>query len=359
MDGGHIKWVFVLPLFWSLILMTWDERRDCLSAYATIFAVSIVPGILVAVLAAAGVPLTFGSMPVPNTEMANAGTQLLTWPGALFIETNAMSLPWGGTLFRMSGVYDEPGTVGTSAALLLAALRYEWRDWRVPVLFVGGLLSFSLAFAVLTALGLILSAFQSRRIISTAAALAAVTLVVSFALGFISFPPQKTSISIRAETKPVPKASVAEPTPEYKSFTPSEHGLRQQLIRNGARLDWQAVDNRELPSMKQLREEYLKSGFLTLLTGIASDASVVRSPLSQSVWRILTDHGLIGALLLASGAFWLAFIGSRQADSRYAAFVFLLLFFASVYQRPVIWMPYMMLLLVCGPAYRCFRTRSA
>ena len=66
LDGGHVKWVFVLPTLWLLALMDEERRRRTLAVFATFFVLSVVPGLIVWVLASSGVPLTLGAMPAAN-----------------------------------------------------------------------------------------------------------------------------------------------------------------------------------------------------------------------------------------------------------------------------------------------------
>jgi hypothetical protein len=99
-DGGHVRWVFVLPTLWTLALMDGAERRRCLDIFCTVFAASLVPGIVIAVAAFLGLPLTFVG---PEPVATRANLSLIHLPGALFIlESNHLLMPWGGVLFRMS-----------------------------------------------------------------------------------------------------------------------------------------------------------------------------------------------------------------------------------------------------------------
>jgi hypothetical protein len=101
--------------------------------------------------------------------------------------------------------------------------------------------------------------------------------------------------------------------------------------------------------MKVLLVEYWGSNLGTILFGMGSDASVVRGGVSQVWTRHLTNHGIVGFGLLAIGFVAVAFALWRT--SKYSPFValLLLLFALSFYQRPVIWMPYTLLILFCSP----------
>ena len=61
-----------------------------------------------------------------------------------------------GLLNRFYSVFDEPGTLGTLSAFLLFANKYNLKDKRNIVILLGGFFTYSLAFFVLSTVGLIL-----------------------------------------------------------------------------------------------------------------------------------------------------------------------------------------------------------
>jgi hypothetical protein len=102
--------------------------------------------------------------------------------------------------------------------------------------------------------------------------------------------------------------------------------------------------------MNALFAQYEHSGLKTLLLGIASDASVVRGGDSQVWTRVLTDHGILGFVLLFGGVALLGLQAWRRSGSTQSGLLFLALYALNIYQRPVVWLPYALLLLICGPA---------
>lgn len=337
-DGGHVKWVFVLPTLWLIALLDDEQRRRALTAFAAIFVATLVPGLVVSLLAIGGLPLTFGTIPAANALMAAHGTRMLVLPGTLFVESNSVALPWGGVLFRLCGMYDEPGMVGTIAALLLAAYRYHFRQWIVPLLYLAGLLSFSLAFAALTTCGLLARAALRRRLLDLAPVVpVVVAALLATGTWSLSVPPGTESRITILEVPRVPlRSEPADETRQHKFVASSE--LRQVAV----------LDNRSLPSMEALVSDYLAGGLRMWLFGAGSDASVVRGGVSQSWKRLLTDYGAIGFLLLATSLALIAWSRMHASRSVWVA-VFLALFGLSIYQRPVVWMPYALLILLCGP----------
>ena len=77
-DGGHSKWVLVLPVVWSVWLMRDEQRSRCYRAFATLFAVSLIPGALASLVAASGIPRAFTTIPAGNAQFAAQGGQAVT-----------------------------------------------------------------------------------------------------------------------------------------------------------------------------------------------------------------------------------------------------------------------------------------
>lgn len=330
-DGGHSKWVLVLPVAWSVCLMRDEQRSRCYRAFATLFAVSLIPGVLASIAAASGIPMAFTTIPAGNPRFEADGVRLLHLPGALFTESNRMVLPNRGVLFRMNGIYDEPGTVGTIAALLLAATGFRLSDWRSWSLYVAGVLSFSLAFAALATAGLTVSAALRRRwwvLLLLIPVFGATALSLGYVRSSTVAPGQSSSLS------------VVSPSGSTAPVVAGRQELRQQKY----------IDNRTLPAMRALIDAYWESSASVVLFGFASDASVVRGGASQTWMRILTDHGLLGFAMLSTGLALSLWPFLRSSHKKPWGLLFLVLFGMSVYQRPVIWVPYATLVLFCGAA---------
>jgi hypothetical protein len=270
-----------------------------------------------------GVPLTFTTRPALNPTFAAAGVRILQGPGAVFIESNSQALPWGGVISRLCGVYDEPGMVGTIAALMLAVRGFDIRGWRAIVLWLGGVFSLSLAFVVLTLAGLTARTWLAREwrpIWFAVPALAAGLLATG-----VWRPPAPaappTQITIRTSATAVVPANV-------------NREVRQTAI----------VNNRSLPQMRVLVASYEHSDWKTWIFGIASDASVVHGGVSTVWTRILTDYGLLGFVLLIAAFAGYGLSTLTRAHSISVTLLFFGCYWLSFYQRPVIWMPYGLLL---------------
>ncbi|CAI8980221.1 hypothetical protein [Pseudomonas sp. IT-P291] len=360
-DGSFTRWYFVLPTMLALFVFEDSRRADLIKAFSIIFGLSLLPGILVSIGSILGLQISFDHKPLLNPVMATAGGYYLNVPGVLLLGNNVMSLPWGGALFRLCAVYDEPGMVGTVSAFLLAAHRFRIRSTATILLFVGGLLSFSLAFAVLTVAG-----FAARLVLTrsarTLAPLALSVVVGLLAAGVIkpdSFhtetnakgPGVEVTTSASAPTLTRPLSS----PPELVAGLPETQASDASVVKNTTVLpastlrQTQYINNRSLPEMQKLINDYWSSGFKTLMFGVSADASVTFGGVSQVVTRIFTDFGIIGMILFSGSMILLAIALLRRADFPIWALLFFALFLFSIYQRPIVWMPYAFTLFICCP----------
>jgi len=321
-DGHTTRWVYVLTTALALFVFSEDRRVSALQFFSAIFAASLIPAIVASLWVITGLPVIFEAIPHANSAMADAGAQYISIPGALLLASNGTSLPWGGMLFRICGMYDEPGMVGTIGAMLLAANRFRINGLVSAVIFIGGVLSFSLAFVLLSAVAI------SYRLMTERSFKDAAALMVVFAAGLLT-----TGVI------------------DFGSSTQSTAAVQitggQAIVATELR-QTEHLDNRSLPGMDALVTEFWASDTDALAFGLGSDASVVRGGVSQVIDRIFTDYGLIGFALYTMGfASLMAAFFARTKDHRWVA-IFALLFVLSAYQRPVIWLPYALTILVCG-----------
>jgi len=348
-DGGHSKWIVVLPTLWVLAVLKDEVRIKALNAFLTLFAIGLIPSILVWIWTVLGFPITFISMDPANPGMLPpGGGGLLYLPMVILNETNSVVFPSGMAIFRMCGIYDEPGTIGTIAALGLGALRFRLRDWRCAIMYLAGVMSFSLAFIILGVLGLVVRSIRNRDW-RPLVFLVPLAVALSLVLGWIASATRyglESNVTIINYVKESPPANFSNKSNinEKEIVRPverrviAEHTLRQQGL----------INNRALPSMKMLVADYWKADLYTRIFGFASDASIVKGGMSQIWSRILTDHGLFGFAILVIGYFLMVFpMWQRSKYSFWSAF-FIIIISMSVYQRPVVWLPYAMILIICG-----------
>ncbi len=334
LGGDTTRWFLLIPFTAALLTLKREYLQRTFEIFYWIFVISLIPGMALWFWVAAGLPVEFTWMTPPSNIIQRGVIDYFAVPGAIVLPSNAKLLPNGGTLFRLCGVYDEPGTVGTIAAFCLAATRYRLRDLRGATTFIAGLMSFSVAFAILSTIGLVLIAFfQKRANLIAVAAISA--LFGSVILGWI---PDDTpamaatpSISVSGES----------------SVDLAKYGLDQ-----GTRLRFSSVfDNRAHPKMRDLLDEYVRSPLPTLLFGIASNASNIRSAGSSVWYMVLTNYGLVGFVWLFILFFLPLLTLWRTRSMSMSAAIFCMIFLLSFYQRPIIWMPAQLLLYFAGIWY--------
>ena len=334
--GGTTRWFFLIPFTVALLHLREEDLQGAFGKFYWLFALSVVPGMLIWLLAAVGVPLELRYTDVPREIAQRGDTGYLELPGAVFVLTNSLVLPHGGVLFRLCGMYDEPGTVGTIAALCLAATRYRLTDVRGSLCFAAGLMTFSVAFAILTTLGLFLTALSAKRPWLAAAALATIAVGALPLSGLRFTESPAANISIRMSGAFAPSAP---PSGVVQKLAPApEWGLRNSP----------GIDSREQPRMRQLLDDYRAAPPGTLLFGVASDASVVHGWGSAVWYRILTDFGIVGFVWLFGLFAWPPLRLWREKRLEIPLVIFCALFLMSFYQRPIIWLPAQLLIYFAG-----------
>ncbi|UMY62932.1 hypothetical protein [Pseudomonas sp. LS.1a] len=349
-DGSTTRWYFVLPTIFALAVFSDHRRGKVLQWFGWIFAISLIPGIVVSLGKITGLPVQMDRLPLLNPSMAQGGGFYMHAPGALLLSGNHLSLPWGGELYRLCAMYDEPGMVGTLSAFLLAGNRFRLKPFPFLIIFVGGVLSFSLAFIVMASIGFLFRLVQARSPL-TLLPLAILGLFGLLVLGIIkpSAPATQPHAAVTTQAERMsqqdkqatqPLASHEEPLPTSPAVTPPqpEQHLRQT----------EYINNRSLPEMDKLFARYLDADTRTLLFGLGADSSVVYGGVSQVVTRILTDFGLIGALLFGLAMVGLTLAITHNAKRRLWVLLFFALFALSIYQRPIVWMPYAFTMFICS-----------
>ncbi len=342
-DGPPTRWFLLIPFTAALVLSRRRELAAAFDLFFWLFAVSVLPAIAVWVWLVLGFPLEMQYAMPPPGFAHNDVTDYAQLPGAIFLLGNGIVLPNGGMLFRLCGIYDEPGTLGTVAALCLAATRFRF-DARGAICFVAGLLSLSIAFAILATLGLIAMAVLEKRPWRLLAATGCV-LAAAIPLSGLKFDASAVSnltvdvpAGYRPELPPIIHSNIETYIVKRQRFKPApKSGLRNSPL-----------NNRSSPAMSRLLEDYKEAPLEAKLFGIASDASIVRGGATSVWYRLLTDFGAIGfALAFATFAFPLVALWRRSRLDA-GAWAFVVLFLMSFYQRPIIWLPAELLIYVAG-----------
>ena len=314
-SGTSFFWGFLLS-FYVLVLLfiSNDERVITFNYFRNIVAISLIPGLFLWFLhhlTGDATLFSMGLVPdgiVPNQMKIENGERYALYPFAVVLLDPVITLP----VYRFCGMYDEPGVVGTLAALFLVADKVQLNKKINLIFLISGIISFSLAFIVII---LIYYLCMIRHHVIKIVLLTAVLL-----FSFMLLLPKDSFI----DTMLINRLTIS-----------SEEG-------------WKG-DNRESSNITVGFDKWLNSEPIQFFTGLGT--------LEQGAgasWKIIfINTGLIGCLLILCILLFPIFpsIGSMN----YASFIFVIVFMASIYQRPDIINPAMILLFYTG-FYRLLRT---
>lgn len=343
--GGTTRWYLLIPFVVPLLHLRPQDLRSAFDMFHWMFVASLVPGMLLWGWIVAGLPTELRFITPPSDIVQRGVTEYGELPGAVFLLANGVVLPHGGVLFRLCGVYDEPGTVGTIAALCLAVTRFQVSNVRGCLSFLAGLMSLSLAFVVLAAIGLGLTALGRRRLqlLPLAALCLAVGSLPLSGFRFAQAAESRVTIvtsSFDAATSMPGGTSAVRVNGDFRfRYVPDP----EWALRNAPRFD-----NRAHPRMQSLLGDYLESPPGSQLFGIAADASIVYGSGSSVWYRLLTDFGIVGFLwAFCLYSFPLVGLWGRR-ELEVGVLIFCALYLMSFYQRPIIWLPAQLLIYFAG-----------
>lgn len=303
-----LKSYWIIP-FYVFFLMQLGERekRLILKFLVCLFIIFSMPSIIYWIFIKLGIDLPFSILYSDQELKVNAHVYYQHYPMALIFNQ------WG--FLRPCGIFDEPGFIGTNAAMFFAILLQKGINKKnIKILFglllVGGL-STSLAAVVLFIIAIGVYAFIQKFY----KALGAVILI------FICF-----FIFMKID---------------FKNEILNNYQERL-TITNGAL----EGNNRESEIFKQAFEEILEDDPITLLFGYGYDTKSELLPTdgSCSYRTFIYEYGLIGFAFLV---LLLIMIFLHSYKSKYSL-IPLCVFFASLYQRPYIIMPLYISIFIVG-----------
>lgn len=276
----------------SFLLMSKKEKVIAFRYFTIIFALSLIPGLIMYILNLIHINLSWEYL-TPDSGKAQSGYYYRQYLGSVILESPRNPIVG---LYRFCGMYDEPGVVGTIAALLLAGNRFNMKKIWYKVIFTGGILSFSLAFYVLLIIYFALEFFISKRYKPA--------IVLTFVCSII--------LTFSAEMGD-------------NSFIQNTIFNRLSFV-NGT-----MVGNNRTNSLYDYEfNRFLNSGTKNLLIGVGEEERLSKPYMaSASTYKNrIYDTGIIGFGLLV----FLFVIFTSKQKNQYS-FIYLLVFLASMYQR--------------------------
>ena len=139
-------WVSVLVIL-VFACLDFSFQARFFNYFTTVMAVIFAIAIIYYVLNFVGIDIPHDILYPSHSLKFQRGYYYIHWPLCLK-PVYGIEVMVGS---RLTSVFDEPGVVGTLSGLLLAYNGYKLkRNWKLIVIFIAGLLSFSLAFVFLT-----------------------------------------------------------------------------------------------------------------------------------------------------------------------------------------------------------------
>lgn len=203
--------------------------------------------------------------------------------------------------FRFYGFFDEPGVLGTLAAIVLLGSKYDFRKKENIFILLGGIFTFSLAFYVVTILGYLINSILMKRVKQTAIVVFSILSLFPFLLTIEAF---KLSILYR--------------------LTNFNQSVQE---RNGVLLD-------------QFYNSFLETSHIYFGESLNffSENSVLRE--GQSYKFFIIEYGFLGLIILILLYVFLIDLKKINLYILFTLFVFLVLFT----QRPFMFTPWGILL---------------
>lgn len=152
-----MEWVFyiVVALF---VLLPDEYQKAAYNIYKSLFVLTLILPIIYYVLVHIGVQIPYDRLESYEPIKVSTSMYYKHYPLASQLTSQYVSEL---TEFRLSGIYDEAGRLGTLAGLFLVSERFELKgNWKNIIIFVAGVLSFSLAFWIFVVLFLVCWCFE-------------------------------------------------------------------------------------------------------------------------------------------------------------------------------------------------------
>ena len=321
-SGGfeHIfsfEWIPYLVVF-SFITMTLDDQNSVYRIYKRIIVISLIIPIIIYLLGVLNIEIAYTRLESYEPIKQAGGTYYKLYYFAVNRVSRSLS-DFG--IRKLCGIFDEPGRVGTMCGLLLASDRVKIKNnWDNIILFVAGVLSFSLSFYLIIAIYLFAANVQRLNAKSIAA-------LVVLVLGYILFI-------------------------NYKFSNPDIAAFQQRFFIAGNVL---AGNNRTNIYYETIIDDFHNSGFWKVLFGNgAGSMSRIQSRLlvdGYSYKNLLYDYGYVG---FGIQIFWLFvftfenFLMKKDIKKeKYHIIALLIVYLANMYQRPSM-MSFQFLLIFIG-----------
>lgn len=278
--------ILIILVFISDELYKVDVYKYCRNIYAVLLAISMIVFVLV----------VYVGIDLPNyvIDASNANKDHTYFQYPMLVVPNDMMHP--DHAFRFSFLLDEPGAVGTLAAIILLIENYSLKKWHNIIIFISGILSLSLFFFIVSFFFLVILKVKNFKGIATILLIGAIVGV-----GFWYLSENYSEVSILFENR----------------FNFEDGHL--------------AGDNRSSDSFDRVYSDFLRNGD-DLLFGKGVGAHNTIAPGIQTYKMIIYDNGIIYVILVL--LFYLLYPFSVLKKQPGKAILFIVFWLALYYQRP-------------------------
>ncbi|MFM7946186.1 hypothetical protein [Hafnia paralvei] len=296
--GGTPPWFNYYSFFSLLILLLpINKILDVAARFRILFAFSLIPGIFVYVLLLVGFDLPYTVLEAHNELKESLGIFYRDYGVTLALSHLILEIG-NSTIIRFSGIYDEPGLLGTISALFLLADRFNMKSKINIILLISGVISVSLVFYIFTIVGFLMQ--SNKKIIG-------IIFIIVLGVGVYNTPIYDNYLAKRFETS-------------------SSDGV--------------IADNRVSDCFKAEYEKFASSDSEVQLLGEGNNAHLSTMCDVSSYKMYIYDYGYIGILVIAIAliiqyAYPLLVTGNIFRYIKSSLF-FVFCFFISYYQRPVL-----------------------
>ncbi|SCB02246.1 Uncharacterized protein BWINRA5_05717 [Bacillus mycoides] len=144
-----------------LVLIKQEDRLKIYDNFIKIIAISLIPAIIIAVFLFVGFDIQWSQLSSTSwTKPYYRNYFNLSIYHFFNGADQRYFFPWGGSIDRICGMFDEPGVVGTVSGLILASKGFSLRRSYEKIIFIAGTLSFSFAFFMILLLFLAIKKYK-------------------------------------------------------------------------------------------------------------------------------------------------------------------------------------------------------
>ncbi|MGG0237422.1 hypothetical protein [Bacillus rhizoplanae] len=129
-----------------LLILDNDKKLIVYDIFLNILCIIFVLGLIIHILLILGVDLPHHILNAPFVDKPIYRNYVFSVYAQYHGISEAVSLPFGGSVDRFCSIFNEPGVVGTVSSLILISRGYILKDKRNLILFLAGVFSLSFAF---------------------------------------------------------------------------------------------------------------------------------------------------------------------------------------------------------------------